>query len=119
MTIPSKAIRFERFIERLRSERRADDRSDAHFLMTEVMNAIEDGYGFEPNDYSNRMHVFTLSADFDWKNIDDDPCYWDDALSAKHRTEIFNNGRIVITQIHEPKAVLLDKAGSYALADIR
>lgn len=112
MTRPCKAIRFSQFIDRLGRERPATGRCDAHSLMTEVMNNSEDGFGLERDDYKDRMHVFPLSSDYHWKNIDCDPCYWDDFATAKHRTEIFNNGRIVITLIREPQTVLLDKAGT-------
>ena len=69
MTPPSKAIRFKKFIDKLSSERQAEDRYDAHSLMIEVMNTLENGYGLAPNDYTDRMHVFPLSPDFGWKDL--------------------------------------------------
>jgi hypothetical protein len=109
MTTSKKSLRFTEFVELLRNERAAVDRDDALSLMTKTMNAVEDSHGFAPNDFTDRMHVF--SWEFGWKDLDGDPCYWDDAFSGKHRTKIFRNGRILIERRHEPKSAVLDKPG--------
>jgi hypothetical protein len=106
---PPKSSRFAEFIEQLASQRPATSREDAVSLMTRVMNAVEDRHGLTRGDYTHRMNVFPLNLG--WRNLDADPCYWDDSVTGTHRTQVFNNGRIVITRLKKPVDEVLDKPG--------
>ena len=51
--------------------------------------------------FNDKMHVY--GWEFGWKDLGRSPCYWDDSWSKVHRTQIYDNGRIVITKgIHRP-----------------
>lgn len=108
MSYPPKSQRFAVFIKELLAARNPINRQDAVDLMQQVMKAVEDHYGL-PNDYDRRMHVFSLDANLGWKDLDKDPCYWDDAFSKTHRTEVYNSGRIVITRVKPPSHLVLSK----------
>lgn len=108
MSYPPKFQRFATFITKLQAARNPTSREDAVELMRQVMKAVEDQYGL-PNDFDYRMHVFPLDANLGWKDLDKDPCYWDDAISKTHRTEVYNSGRIVITRLKPPSHVVLSK----------
>lgn len=108
MSIPKKSVRFAQFIDELKAARHATDRHDAVALMKEVMKKVEDSHGL-PNDFDLRMNVFSLEESMGWKDLHSDPCYWDDAASRTHRTEVYNNGRIVITRLKQPTGLVLSK----------
>ncbi|GKS87487.1 hypothetical protein AVMA1855_25065 [Acidovorax sp. SUPP1855] len=111
MSSSSKSVRFGQFIEQLNSAPAACSREAAFNLMKEVMDLVEDANGLPANDYVTRMHVYSMTEFFGWSNLQNDPCSWVDSVVASHRTEIYNNGRIVITRIKSPTCVVLDKAG--------
>lgn len=85
-----KAQRFKEFIIRLRAAPAAVNREDALSL-------------------NNKMHVY--GWEFEWKDLDANPCYWDDSWAKVHRTQIYDSGRIVITKLREPGGLVLDKPG--------
>ena len=104
----TKQERFKIFITNLNNAPSVSTRDAALTLLKNIMNEVENKYsGVAIDDYSERMHVFSFSAG-GWMNLDDDPCYWDDSISKKHRLKIYNSGRIVILQI-KSQEVLLDK----------
>lgn len=112
---PPKPVRLKLFIEKLRDHPPVTNREDALSLMVRLMAEAEDYYQLPPNDYSIRMGVFRPNQSYDngWKDLDSDPCYWDDSVSKTHRTLVYNSGRIVIKKIKEnPAIVVLDKPGS-------
>jgi len=78
--------------------------------MKEAMNFIEDSHGLDPTNYALRMNVFGL--DIGWRDLDKDPCYWDDAQTKTHRTKVYNNGRIVILRIKGAEELIIDKPGA-------
>ncbi|MES2282500.1 MAG: hypothetical protein V4542_13895 [Pseudomonadota bacterium] len=112
MNIPSKSVRFSEFVGKLKAERAATGREDAVMLMKKVMKLVEDAYGLPDNDFDRRMNVFALNANMGWMNLDTDPCYWDDNQTKIHRTEVYKDGRIVISRNKAPIAIVLDKAGA-------
>lgn len=76
--------------------------------MKEVMNELEDGFENVPA-YA-RMQVF--SFDCDWRDLEKNPCYWDDHASNRHRVYIYDDGRIVIKKLPTLREVVIDKPGS-------
>ena len=109
MTQKTKSERFKIFLQRLQLAESADSREGALALLKQIMNEVEDGYsGYPMSEWDRRMHVY--GWDHGWENLDTDPCYWDDRISNKHRTWIFNDGRIVIESLHEQR-ILIDKQG--------
>ena len=109
MPPPSKSIRFEKFIAQLRTADPVSNRDEALALMMQVMNSVEDHYKLPKGDYIVRMHVFPFHLG--WQELGSNPCYWDDHPPSKHRVLLYDDGRIVIRQIHEPEHILLDKSG--------
>lgn len=110
MNIPNKSVRFAAFIIQLNASAPASSREDAVALMKRVMKAVEDSYGLPPDNFDQRMNVFSLDAGMGWMDLDSDPCYWDDSFSKTHRTKVYSSGRIVITRLKEPCEVVLDKS---------
>lgn len=108
INIKTKQERLQIFIERLKSSKAENTRDKALDLLKVTMQRVEDEFsGAGKNDYGLRMNVF--GWDQGWCNLDKDPCYWDDANTKTHRTEIYNNGRIVITRVDkEPHQIILD-----------
>ncbi|MGQ5628754.1 hypothetical protein [Enterobacter cloacae] len=113
MTPPSKYFRFKLFIAELQKHAPASNREEAVSFMKKIMNDIENRYNLPKNDYITRMHVFGLDCNMGWKDLDSDPCYWDDMEKKNHRTYVYNNGRIVIKNIKvSPELIVLDKPGA-------
>lgn len=108
MSFPTRTERFKQFIEKLRAHPPVDSREEAVSLMMRLMKEVEDYYQI-PEGYDERMNVFSLNTG--WKDLRSDPCYWDDANTAKHRTFVYNNGRIVIERVKGEKGLILDKPG--------
>ncbi|MBB5360538.1 hypothetical protein HDE76_003782 [Rhodanobacter sp. ANJX3] len=95
-----KPERMKLFFERLKQAPRPTSRQDAINLIKRTLDEIEDQHsGLPRSNYDGRMHFWPISTDFGWMNIQSDPCYWDDSVVKRHRTYIFNNGRIVIFSI--------------------
>lgn len=88
---------------------RVGSREDVLSLFKQTMNQVEDEHsGTDRTDYSERMHVWNW--EFEWRDLDSDPCYWDDSAARTHRTQIFHSGRFVITNLKSsPAAVVIDK----------
>jgi len=105
----SKAHRFDLFLERLSAAPPAADREDALGLLKQTMDAVENEAVGVDAPFGDKMHVY--GWEFQWKNLDSDPCHWDDSWSKVHRTEIYSNGRIVITRLRDPASTVLDKPG--------
>jgi len=105
----TKRKRFEMFLTKLKDAPCACSRDGALDLLKQTMIQIEDEYsGTSRTNYSERMHVW--SWEFEWRDLDSDPCYWDDSVSRTHRTQIFHDGRIIITNLKSSAmAVVLDK----------
>lgn len=108
MTFPPKKVRFEQFIEKLRNHNPVTNRNDAVTMMKELMKEVEDHHQLPTNDHIKRMTVYYLDAGVGWKNLESDPCYWVDHF-MKHRTLVYNSGRIVIEYVKG--GVVLDKPG--------
>jgi hypothetical protein len=107
----SKRQRFAIFIARLKDAPAVDSRESALELMKHVMDKVEDEHsGTGRTDFSERMHVWGWG--FQWTDLDKDPCCWDDTAGKVHRMQIFNNGRIVITNLKSSGSVVLDKPGA-------
>lgn len=108
-----RADRFAIFLARLKKARPAQGREDALALMTRIMDEVEDELsGLDRNNYGERMHVYGFQREFGWKDMDGDPCYWDDSARSTHRTHLYHDGRIVITAIRKMHEVVLDKPGA-------
>lgn len=111
MSYPSRTERFKQFIEKLRVHPPASSREDAVSLMKRLMKEVEDSNQLPPDNYGDRMNVFSLETG--WSDLRCDPCYWNDANTAKHRTYVYNNGRIVIERIKVgEEGLILDKPGA-------
>lgn len=109
MPVQPKAQRFNEFIIRLRAAPAAINREDALALMKRLMQETEDELVGADAPYNNKMHAY--GWEFEWKDLDANPCYWDDSWAKVHRTQIYDNGRIVITKLREPGGLVLDKPG--------
>jgi hypothetical protein len=111
-TSKSKRERFAIFLESLKLASPADSRERALALMKETMDRVEDEFsGTDRTNYSERMHVWDWR--FEWRDMESDPCYWDDSVARTHRTQIYHSGRIVITNLKiAPASVVLDKPGA-------
>lgn len=107
---PPKSVRFSEFIENLNKAEPSSSREESLSLMKELMKSVEDKYGLPTQDLSVRMHVY--SWDFGWKDLDKNPCYWDDSWVQTHRTELYHEGRIVITRLKAPIKTVIDKPGA-------
>lgn len=107
---PPKAVRFDEFIDRLKSAEPSSSREDSLVLMKELMKSVEDGYGLPAQNFAERMNVY--SWEYDWKDLDKDPCYWLDSWSKTHRTELYHDGRIVIKRLKAPSKIVIDKPGA-------
>lgn len=108
----TKTQRFELFLARLTSGPPAQSRQDALDLMSRLMNEIEDEHsGVGRGDFDKRMRVW--GWEFNWKDLQSDPCYWDDSFRSTHRTQIYHSGRIVISRLKHDRAVILDKQGAH------
>src|ERR1700744_4806290 len=95
MTTVPKKIRFAEFVARVAAHRpRPSNRDEALNLMKRVMDEIEDGVGLPRDNFVERMHIFGWG--FNWKDLDKNPCWWDDAVTGTHRTFIYEDGRIRI-----------------------
>jgi len=79
--------------------------------MMETMDQVEDEFSETGRaDYSERMHVWGWG--FEWRDLESDPCYWDDSVVKSHRTQIYHSGRIVIGNLKTlPPSIVLDKPG--------
>jgi hypothetical protein len=107
-----RADRFTIFLSRLEKARPAQGREDALALMSQIMDEVEDELsGLDRSNYGERMHVYGFQREFGWKDMDGDPCYWDDSVRATHRTHLYHDGRILITAIKKMHVVVLDKPG--------
>lgn len=107
----NKRQRFAIFLLRLSDAPPCRNREDSFALMSRIMNEVEDEYsGVDRSNYRERMRVWDWK--FGWKDLANDPCFWDDSESATHRTHLYHNGRILITAIKSNHAVVLDKPGS-------
>lgn len=107
-----RADRFNIFLSRLEKATPARSRDDALALMSRIMDEVEDEFsGLDRSNYGERMHVYGFGKGFGWKDMETDPCYWDDAAKASHRTHLYHDGRIVITAIKKLHAVVLAKPG--------
>lgn len=107
--LKSKRERFAIFLERLKAAPPVDSRERALALMKDIMDRVEDEFSEtdRPN-YAERMHVWGWG--FEWRNLESDPCYWDDSVAKTHRTQIYHSGRIVITNLKTlPASIVLDK----------
>ena len=102
------SVRLADFVEKLNLARPACNRADALELMTKVMDEVEDSYENVPA--HERMRVF--SFDCNWNDLDKNPCYWDDQASNRHRTYIYDSGRIVIKKLPALDEILIDKLGN-------
>ncbi|MEY0519923.1 hypothetical protein AB7341_19845 [Providencia huaxiensis] len=115
MAFPPRAVRLNLFFEKLLAHPPVADRKEALSLLVRIMAEVEDFYGLPKNDFPTRMGVFRPQENNpnDWKDLDSDPCYWDDSLTKTHRTIVYNNGRIIIKNIKSnPAVVVLDKSGA-------
>lgn len=109
MSTHSKRERMKVFLERLNEAEPAGSRDEALDLMKRLMKEVEDEHNMPPQNFAIRMHVWGWK--YDWKNLEGDPCYWIDSWSATHKTEIYRDGRIVISRVKEPTQIVLDKPG--------
>lgn len=108
----NKADRFAIFLLRLEKANPARSREDALELLSRIMGEVEDEFsGLDRSNFGERMHVYGFAPLFGWKNMESDPCFWDDAARSTHRTYLYNDGRIVITAIKKMHAIVLDKPG--------
>lgn len=106
----TKSERFAIFIRKLTEAPPAGSRDTALALLQRVMDAVEDEHsGKDKTNYTERMHIW--GWEFNWRDLSSDPCYWDDSVAKKHRTQIYYNGRIVITDL-KSAVVVLDKPGT-------
>ncbi|MVW64226.1 hypothetical protein GPY61_30295 [Massilia sp. NEAU-DD11] len=107
----NKRERFAIFLSRLNDAPPGQNREDSFTLMSRIMDEVEDELsGVDRSNFGERMRVW--GWEFGWKNLGNDPCFWDDSMSATHRTHIYHNGRILITAIRNNHVVVLDKPGA-------
>lgn len=104
----TKKERFAIFIKRLKdSSQKVNNRNEAFDLIKTTLDTIEnENTPYPANDYVDRMHAFPILLDYGWENIDSDPCYWIDSVAKHHKLEIYNSGRIVITDLRANKIIL-------------
>ena len=110
MAVPSKADRFKAFIDRLDLANGATDRESALALMKRIMTEVEDELVGPNALFSDKMHVY--GWEFEWKDLHANPCYWDDNWAKVHRTQIYGDGRIVISKLRPQTVAILDKPGA-------
>lgn len=111
MDFPPRYERFQQFIEKLRAHQPAANRQDAVSLMKRLMKEVEDYHQLPSADFTKRMSVYPLNCG--WRDLESDPCYWDDASTHKHRTFVYNSGRIVIKYVFQgADTLVLDKPGA-------
>jgi hypothetical protein len=110
--LKTKKERFAIFLERLKAASPVSSRECALELMTEIIDRVEDEFSVTVrSDFSERMHVWRW--EFQWKDLDSDPCYWDDSANRTHRVIIYHSGRIIIKNLKVfPTTVILDKLGT-------
>jgi len=105
--------RFSIFINRLRSADPARSRDEALALMKQIMNEVEDEFsGLPRSNFADRMHIYGFDPFYGWQDLDQNPCWWDDSIAKIHRTEIYNDGRIVITRTRGQIGPVIDKSGA-------
>ena len=103
--------RFDIFLSRLATAAPANSRDAALALMSRIMDEVEEEFSdADRSSFGERMRVW--GWDFGWKNLQTDPCFWDDSAGSTHRTHIYHSGRIVITRIKGGPADVIDKPGS-------
>lgn len=104
-----KGTRFREFIERVAAAPPAASREAALQLLKSVMDAVEMQHVGAEAPFEHKMHVY--GWEYEWRDLDSDPCYWDDNWSKKHRTFLYHNGRIVISRMRAPHKEILVKPG--------
>lgn len=108
-----KRERMRIFFERLENAEPAKSRQEALDLMRRIMDQVEDEFSGLPwSNFGQRMHIYGFDRLYNWQNLDGNPCWWDDANSRVHRTELYNDGRIVIKRVNGVPAVMVDKPGA-------
>jgi len=101
------------FFEKLRIHPPVTNRQEAVSLIKRLLTEIDDADGLVPGDFTTRLNILAISADYGWKNIESDPCYWDDNKTKTHRIYLYNSGRIVIERVKEgEERLILDKPGA-------
>lgn len=105
----NKEKRFGEFIERVAAAPPAASREEALQLLKSVMDAVENEHVGADAPFDHKMHVY--GWEFQWRNLDSDPCHWDDSWSKKHRTHLYHSGRIVIRRMRAPLKDVLVKPG--------
>lgn len=113
-----KRERMRIFFERLKAAEPATSRDDALALMKRIMDQVEDEFSGLPwSNFGQRMHIYGFEPLYNWQNLEGNPCWWDDAQSRVHRTELYNDGRIVIKRLSGTSELMLDKPGKAQYVD--
>lgn len=105
--------RFDVFLRELAAAPPAFSRESALNLVKQIMNKVEDEYSNLPwSNFASRMHVYGFEPEFNWKDLDKDPCHWTDAQAKKHRIALYHNGRIqIFSLLQDSDTTILDKNG--------
>lgn len=91
----TKRERMKLFFAQLQASGGASNPDEALVLLKSIMDAVEDAHsGFPITNYLERMHAY--SFDLGWVFPANGPRYWDDNSTGRHRTYIWDDGRIVI-----------------------
>jgi hypothetical protein len=111
----NKRERFAIFLEQLMAAPPATSRPEALELVKNTMNQVEDMHSGLPwSNFTERMHVYGFDPLYSWRDLDQDPCYWDDSVAKTHRIYLFHDGRIQIYRLPIANATataILDKPG--------
>lgn len=95
--------RFFALLKAVESHPPCTSRQEAHDLLLHHWIDVCERYGL-PDALIRKMHHRTLSTGHGWKDLDQDPCYWESRTTPGVRIYLHHNGQIVMQRINDPSS---------------
>lgn len=93
--------RFYALLKAVESEPSCSSRQEAHDMLLRHWIAVSEKYGL-PGPLIRKMHARGLRPEHGWRDLDQNPCYWESRTTPGVRIYLHDNGQIVMQRINDP-----------------